>query len=72
MEVVKGAQKKVDFKGIEEVYQSVKDEFTIKTEKGNVLKGGATLQSKFDEIEKLITQWKNNPELQLAENVDAL
>ncbi len=72
MEVVKGAEKKVDFKGIEEVYQSVKDEFTIKTEKGNVLKGGATLQSKFDEIEKLITQWKNNPELHLAENVDAL
>mgnify|MGYP003125484454 FL=1 len=72
MDVVKGAQKKVDFKGIEKVYGEVKADFTIKTKKGDILKGGATLQAKFDEIEKLINQWKNNPELHLAENVDAL
>ena len=72
MDVVKGAQKKIDFTGIEKVYGEVRDDFIIKTKKENVLKGGDTLQTKFDEIDKLIKQWKNNPELHLAENVDAL
>lgn len=69
---VKAAKTKVDFKGIEKAYKNVLDDFTIKTKQGPVLKGGADLQKTFDEINELITQWKNNPELHLAENVDAL
>tara|TARA_B100001250_G_scaffold113598_1_gene96023 strand:- start:213 stop:1754 length:1542 start_codon:yes stop_codon:yes gene_type:complete len=72
MDVVKAAQSKVDFSGIEKAYQGVLDEFTIKTKQGNVLKGGADLQKKFDEINELINTWKQNPDLHLAENVDAL
>ncbi len=58
---VKAANAKVDFKGIEKAYQSVLNDFTIKTKKGPVLKGGADLQKKFNEINGLIKQWKNNP-----------
>ena len=72
MGAVKAAKTKVDFNGIEKAYQNVLDDFTIKTEQGNILKGGKDLQKKFDEINELITTWKNNPELHLAENVDAL
>lgn len=72
MDAVKAAKTKVDFNGIEKAYQNVLDDFTIKTKQGNILKGGKDLQNKFDEINELITTWKNNPELHLAENVDAL
>lgn len=72
MDAVKAANAKVDFKGIEKAYQSVLNDFTIKTKKGPVLKGGADLQKKFNEINSLIKQWKNNPDLHKAQNVDAL
>ena len=72
MDAVKSAKKSINFDGIENAYKSVLDDFTIKTTQGNVLKGGADLQKKFDEIDELVQQWKNNPELQTAENVDAL
>ena len=72
MDAVKAAKTKVNFDGIETAYKNVLDDFTIKTKQGPVLKGGADLQKKFDEIDKLIKQWKNNPDLHLAENVDAL
>tara|TARA_R110002012_G_scaffold182507_1_gene348861 strand:- start:50 stop:1582 length:1533 start_codon:yes stop_codon:yes gene_type:complete len=72
MDAVKAAKTKVNFDGIETAYKNVLDDFTIQTKKGPVLKGGADLQKKFNEINKLIKQWKNNPDLHLAENVDAL
>jgi len=72
MDVVKGAQKKVDFSAVDKVYQEVINTYTIKTKKGNVLKGGDKLQNKLKEIDKKFKEWKNNPELHLAENMDAL
>lgn len=72
MEVVKGAQKKVDFSAVDKVYQEVIDTYKIKTKKGDVLKGGDKLQAKLKEIDVKFQEWKNNPELHLAENMDAL
>lgn len=72
MDAVAAAKTKIDFNGIEKAYKDVLSDFTIKTKQGPVLKGGADLQKKFDEINRLIGQWKNNPDLHLAENVDAL
>ena len=69
MDVVKGAQKKVDFSAVDKVYQEVINTYTIKTKKGNVLKGGDKLQNKLKEIDKKFKEWKNNPELHLAENM---
>jgi len=72
MDSVRASEAQINFNGIENAYKNVLNDFTINTKQGPVLKGGADLQKTFDEINELITQWKNNPDLHSAENVDAL
>ena len=71
IEVISG-DVKIDFNKLLDNLDNVKDEFFVGDGKSKVLKGGKKLQSKFDEVDNLVDEWRANPALHTAEGIDAL
>lgn len=72
MKGVRGSGAVVDFSKIDDAIKGVIDDYTITTSKGSYIKGGEALKSKLNEMNDLINQWRLDPELHTASNIDQL